>query len=920
MGRRALPASRRGSGRRAGARDRAAPRARRRARGARCGPQRAVDRVEGAVRAPARARACPVREAAAPRLRHRAPPPSGGRARRHAHRADRRCAEGRERQRPRRGGGRGRGGRRPRAGARGRGGERARGRRRDRADRGRSGRDPPVPLPPSNRLRQDDRRIRLRRGCANRGRPDPHPPASARRPVPPRADRARLRLALPRGGTHRSHRSAAVEPDHDPDLCMVRTARRRDRSRRVRARHLRRGAHGARREDVDRDPFSQRADLHRHDRDGGADRQAGVGRVPRLGRRPAARRCCAPRPDRAAALPARPAGRGDQPGADRRRRLRGARPRAGARPRGAEHGRRDAVPRAVRRHAGNRVRRRRRSRIQPRHGVPRCGHQGGGGLRADAAGQARRDPGRLRACRDRRADQRNAARRRLELAARDDRHASRTDGVEARLPAADRAHHAHPSAQGSRHRRRLHSKGGDAQRARRVAALAARRGLLPRRRTRDAGTAPPHPAAGEAEADAGVVARSRHARRPAAQDGDRARVAARRSEVPRRGRAGVLGRDRRPPAALRRARRVRREADCARRIEARDGEVPVDVRSAEPQPAAAADRAGGPRVDEGRTRRLRRSRHARHAGSSVGEGSRGGCPHDAAGDRRGQGGRAGSDPRPLDVEALTRSPQATRPQGVSGVSGCEAPARRTGELARAPARGERGEARERRARDAARGRRSSAGLGRGLHAALDAAARGRARAARDDPGGRGLDRGEPAPAEDRPVARTAPSPAQEEDGHRGHRRRDSGRPGRPARRRRSRGPACAGQEAAAQAQEAGGGRDRAPRPRPRTAPRRPRPNRPCPPKTRPNEPCPGSDPRTRLDQTRPGSDPRTRRSETRPGSDPARARSAKVAFWPWSRLGGTRPGSDPSHGATRHGRNRSRRRNESPANWVDNGC
>ena len=271
-----------------------------------------------------------------------------------------------------------------------------RGRRRARAGRSRPRRDPPLPLPPSDRIRQDDRRIRVRRGCANRRRPDPHPPAPARRPVPPRADRARLRLALPRGGAHGPHRSAAVEPDHDPDLCVVRAARRRDRARRVRARHLRRGAHGARREDLDRDPLSQRADLHRHDRDGGADRQAGLGRVPRLGRRPAARRCRAARPDRAAALPARPAGRSDQPGADRRRRLRGARPRAGPRPRSAEHGRRDALPRAVRRHAGHRLRRRSRPRVQPRDRVPRCGHQGGGGLGPDAAGQARRDPGGLR--------------------------------------------------------------------------------------------------------------------------------------------------------------------------------------------------------------------------------------------------------------------------------------------------------------------------------------------------------------------------------------------------------------------------------------------------------------------------------------------------------------------------------------------
>ncbi len=115
--------------------------------------------------------------------------------------------------------------------------------------------------------------------------------------------------------------------------------------------------------------------------------------------------------------------------------------------------------------------------------------------------------------RDRRADQRDAARRRLELAARDRRHAPRADRVEARLPAAHRPDHAHPPAQGSGHRRRLHAEGRDAQRARRLAALAARRGLLPRGCARHARAAPPHAAPRTAQADAGAVARAGHARR-----------------------------------------------------------------------------------------------------------------------------------------------------------------------------------------------------------------------------------------------------------------------------------------------------------------------------------------------------------------------------------------------------------------------
>ena len=92
-----------------------------------------------------------------------------------------------------------------------------------------------------------------------------------------------------------------------------------------------------------------------------------------------------------------------------------------------------------------------------------------------------------------------------------DRHAPRADRVEARLPAADRPHHARPSAQGGGRRHRLHAEGSDAQRARRLAALAARRRLLPRRRARHPRSAPAHAAPGAPQADAGVVARPRHA-------------------------------------------------------------------------------------------------------------------------------------------------------------------------------------------------------------------------------------------------------------------------------------------------------------------------------------------------------------------------------------------------------------------------
>ncbi len=63
--------------------------------------------------------------------------------------------------------------------------------------------------------------------------------------------------------------------------------------------------------------------------------------------------------------------------------------------------------------------------------------------------------------------------------------------------------------------------------------------------------------------------------------------------------------------------------------------------------------------------------------------------------------RARSDSRALDVAPFARGAQAARPQGVSGVPGREAVARRTRQLARPPARGERSQARERGARDAA---------------------------------------------------------------------------------------------------------------------------------------------------------------------------------------------------------------------------
>ena len=113
-----------------------------------------------------------------------------------------------------------------------------------------------------------------------------------------------------------------------------------------------------------------------------------------------------------------------------------------------------------------------------------AGHQGEGRLGRDAQARADSHPRGLRARRDRRARQRDAARRGLELAARDGLHAPRADRLEARLPAAGRPRHAPQPGQGGGHRRGLRPPGHDARRPGRDAALAARPRRLPRRRDR----------------------------------------------------------------------------------------------------------------------------------------------------------------------------------------------------------------------------------------------------------------------------------------------------------------------------------------------------------------------------------------------------------------------------------------------------
>ena len=89
-----------------------------------------------------------------------------------------------------------------------------------------SGRVAALPLPPSDRVRQDDRRRGLRRGGPTPRRPDPDAPPAARLAVPARPDDGGLRRSL--HGRHRRRQGAAPrQPDHDPDVRLVRASRRR---------------------------------------------------------------------------------------------------------------------------------------------------------------------------------------------------------------------------------------------------------------------------------------------------------------------------------------------------------------------------------------------------------------------------------------------------------------------------------------------------------------------------------------------------------------------------------------------------------------------------------------------------------------------------------------------------------------------
>ena len=225
--------------------------------------------------------------------------------------------------------------------------------------------------------------------------------------------------------------------------------------RRLLDRDLRRGAHRAGRENERLHSRLDRTCLHRHDRDRGADRPPRRRPLPDpdLALRP--RPGGAPRCDRAAALHAHPAGAGgadDRQGAAAQRRGRpGLRPggagraaRPGALQRGDRRPLQDALQQDPRRslHRWGTAREERGESVPKRRDrCPRC-------FRRDAEARTSRDPRRLRARRGRRALQRDAARRGLELAAGDDLHAPRADRLAPHLPAARGSRHPAGAGQG----------------------------------------------------------------------------------------------------------------------------------------------------------------------------------------------------------------------------------------------------------------------------------------------------------------------------------------------------------------------------------------------------------------------------------------------------------------------------------------
>ena len=447
---------------------------------------------------------------------------------------------------------------------------------------------------------------------------------------------------------------------------------------------LRRGTHRARREDQRLHPQLDRPGVHRHDRDRRPDRPPRRRPLPHpdLTLRPRAGR--SPRRDRAPALHPHPPGpRGED---DRQRAAAPRRGRSGLRPGGAggtarpgavQRRRGRPLPVALPARARRRLHRRRPACEQRRQGVPESGHQRAGGLRRDAEARADRDPGRLRARRGRRALQRDAARRGLELAAGDDLHAPRADRLAARLPAARRARHPPQPGQGSGAGDRLRPPGDHPRRDGDLPAQPARPRRLPRRRDRRRPGAPRARAPGPGRAPRGA----RLGGPGAAARGARARAMADRRREPELLRAARLGGPRRRPRDGRQLAPGEGD-DPARPGQGAAPPIPAHLPAAQPQPPAAPEGAlRGRRAARGRGLRRRgrggrdlAARRAPSRGEGPADGARG-APHRPA--RPGAG---------MGLAPRGDQPRAARGVRRAALARDQAPARPLRQLLRARAR------------------------------------------------------------------------------------------------------------------------------------------------------------------------------------------------------------------------------------------
>ena len=314
----------------------------------------------------------------------------------------------------------------------------------------RPGRAPPLPVQAPDRLGQDHRRRRLRRGRPHDRRPHPHPPPAARRPVHERPHQGGLRRPPARArAARRPHARARRRSRSTPTPGSSSTPTRSSRTSTAWSSATRPTRRSARRRPRPSAAFDEPIYIGMTATDQLLQKHVGDVFPAEVADFPLAEavrrgvvaplRCIRVRPDRVAA-----------PGRDRRRRLRpgpaGRRPR----PRPAQPGRRRPLPEPVRRHAGDRLRGRRRPRRARRGGDARDRHEGAGGVGPHAAARAGRDARGLRARRDQRARERPDPGRGLERAARDRLHAPRADRQPPRLPAARRPDHAPAPAQGGR--------------------------------------------------------------------------------------------------------------------------------------------------------------------------------------------------------------------------------------------------------------------------------------------------------------------------------------------------------------------------------------------------------------------------------------------------------------------------------------